>query len=204
MREAVQLERIKRSLISRIVGRSVRELRAIAWRRRFAEFGPRSAIAWPAKITGHHSIRFGRDVSIWAHSRLEAFNTDGRDIRLLIGDGTIIQPYVHIAAARSVEIGRGVLIASRVYISDHDHDFGDPSNPPISNHRVVVDPVHIGDSVWIGEGVLVLKGVKIGEGSVIGAGSVVTSDVPPLSVAAGNPARVIRRFDRDSREWVKV
>mgnify|MGYP000091352893 CR=1 FL=1 len=60
-----------------------------------------------------------------------------------------------------------------------------------------VNPVEIGDDVWIGTRVIVLPGVKLGAGCVIGAGSVVTRDIPPLAVAAGNPARVIRqRGDR--------
>ena len=84
-----------------------------------------------------------------------------------------------------------------MYISDHDHDFSDPDSPPISNGRLVIHPVKIGDFSWVGQGVSVLKGVTIGDHSVIGAGSVVTHSIPPYSVAAGIlPARVIRRFDR--------
>lgn len=55
-------------------------------------------------------------------------------------------------------------------------------------------PVTIGDNVWIAASALVLPGVTIGEGSVIGAGSVVTRDVPPYSLAVGNPCRVIRQL----------
>ena len=58
-------------------------------------------------------------------------------------------------------------------------------------------PVHIGDNVWICTGALILPGVTIGAGSIIGAGSVVTKDIPPHSLAVGNPCRVIRKLNRD-------
>jgi acetyltransferase-like isoleucine patch superfamily enzyme len=59
---------------------------------------------------------------------------------------------------------------------------------------VAARPVRIGNNVWIGFDACILPGVNIGEGSVVGAKSVVTQDVPPLSVVAGNPARVIRQL----------
>jgi galactoside O-acetyltransferase len=59
---------------------------------------------------------------------------------------------------------------------------------------VSVRPVRIGDKVWIGFGASILKGVNVGEGSVVGAKAVVTRDVPPYTVVAGNPARVVRQL----------
>lgn len=61
----------------------------------------------------------------------------------------------------------------------------------------MVAPIHIEDDVWIGAGVKVLKGVTIGKGSVIGAGAVVTKDIPPYSIAAGVPCRVIGKRGND-------
>jgi acetyltransferase-like isoleucine patch superfamily enzyme len=55
-------------------------------------------------------------------------------------------------------------------------------------------PIHIQDKAWIGYGVSILKGVTIGEGAIIGAASVVTKDIPPYSIAAGNPAQIIRQL----------
>jgi lipopolysaccharide O-acetyltransferase len=101
-------------------------------------------------------------------------------------------------------LGRGVLVASQVYITDHDHDFGDLESPPIENGRLVVVPTHIGDYVWLGEGVMVLKGVTIGAHSVVGAGSIVIKDIPPFCVAVGNPAKVIRFYCHEKKQWIKV
>jgi virginiamycin A acetyltransferase len=62
----------------------------------------------------------------------------------------------------------------------------------------IAKPVTIGNDVWIGEGAIILPGVHIGDGAIIGKGAVVGSDVPPYSVAVGNPAKVVRkRFDEE-------
>ena len=83
------------------------------------------------------------------------------------------------------------MIASRVYISDADwHDIYDRLASPGPTA-----PIVLGNNVWLGEGAKVCKGVTIGENSVIGAGSVVASDIPANVIAAGNPAREIKKLD---------
>lgn len=112
-----------------------------------------------------------------------------------------------ITCAERVTIGRDVLIARGGYISDHSAhalDFGLRSKDVVSwiHHgakdwsNVEIAPVLIDDKAWIGWGVTILQGVTIGEGAVVGANSVVTQDVPPYTVAAGNPARVIRDLEK--------
>lgn len=102
------------------------------------------------------------------------------------------------------------MLASRVFISDHNHGRFDgsamedgPGTPP-AQRPLHAKPVRIGKNVWIGESVCVLPGVTIFDGAVIGAGSVVTRDVPARCVAAGNPARVIRQWDDATHEWKRV
>jgi lipopolysaccharide O-acetyltransferase len=121
-----------------------------------------------------------------------------------------VNDYVHIGAIERVEIGDNVLIASRVFISDHNHgqyDVPDPRCAPdvIPDQRPVVSkPVRIERNVWIGEQVCILPGVTIGEGSIIGAGAVVIRDVPPNSIAVGNPAKCVRRFDPVDKAWKRA
>lgn len=173
------------------------------WVVRFARFGSGSTIAFPARFFGNYSICIGREVTIWHNSRIEARRAQVGVTRILIGDRTIIHPYAHIGAVDRVSIGDDCLFASGVYITDHDHNMNDPDNVAARNGRDWVSaPVVIGDKVWIGEKACVLKGVTIGRCSIIGAGSVVTRSVPPYSIAAGVPARVIRRFDHASKKWV--
>lgn len=181
-----------------------RRLSAIRWRMKMASFGEGSYIQGPNWVVNPSAIEIGQRVSIWRHARIEAIcsKNNAGITRLKIGDGTAIQPYVHIGAAHQVTLGKHVMIASSVYITDHDHDLSDPMDPPSINSRLLTSPVHIGDYTWLGEKVMVLKGVTIGERSVIGAGSVVTRDIPPLSIAIGSPAKVIRRYDQDAGRWL--
>lgn len=191
-------------LALRLVGRGIAAVRSLYWRAVLRSFGANSQIDAPARIYGKAGIALGRQVRIWHNARIEAFKLEPGRTRVWIGDRTVIQPFVHIGAAESVVIGQGVLMASFVYITDHDHDWSDPDDPIVSNRRLIVAPITVGDYVWIGERVMILKGVNIGERSVIGAGSIVTRDIPPYSLAVGAPARVVRRFDQIERRWMRV
>ena len=90
-----------------------------------------------------------------------------------------------------VSIGNGVRIAAHCMIVAGNHRFEDTSKP-IHGQGIEPKPITIGDDVWIGGSVNIMAGVTIGHGSVIGAGSVVTKDIPPMSVAVGAPAKVIK------------
>lgn len=67
-----------------------------------------------------------------------------------------------------------------------------------------IAPIKIGRGCWIGQNVVVMPGVTIGEMSIIGANSVVTSNIPERSIAMGTPARVMKRWDEQKKDWVKV
>jgi acetyltransferase-like isoleucine patch superfamily enzyme len=98
---------------------------------------------------------------------------------------------VIIDGTASVRIGEGVRIAPNVYINTADHEI--KADDRIANQGFVIGGVVIEDDVWVGAGAILLKGITIGKGSVIGAGSVVTKDVPPYSIAAGIPCKVIKK-----------
>jgi acetyltransferase-like isoleucine patch superfamily enzyme len=167
----------------------------LRWSWRFGSFPFRCRLGTPDNLVNPKAIHFGRKVQIYKGSRLEAIgNTDSKVPKLIIGDNTKIMYYFHCGAAASVRIGRNVLIASRVYITDHDHVFDDPILSAQQNPRISCAPVVIEDGCWIGEGAVILKGLTIGERSVVGANAVVTRDVPPWTLVAGIPAQVIRRI----------
>jgi len=107
---------------------------------------------------------------------------------ITIGDGTYLNRNTEIVAARSVTIGRECKIGRDVLIMDTDQH-------AVPGGELIVAPVVIEDRAWIGARAIVLKGVRVGHDSVVGAGSVVTRDVPPATVVAGQPARVVRSFD---------
>lgn len=163
----------------------------------------------PFYIRGKRYINLGKNLTTGVGCRIDAFPQEQKQV-IKIGRDVQINDYVHIGAIDSIYIGNRVLIASKVFITDHNHgSYGyqnihtDPSIPPIER-ELSSAPVIINDDVWIGEFVTVLPGVTIGKGSVIGAMSVVTKDIPPYSIAVGSPAKVIKRYDFDTKEWIKV
>ncbi|MEI8341516.1 MAG: acyltransferase, partial [Verrucomicrobiota bacterium] len=107
-------------------------------------------------------------------------------------------------AAESVQIGRHVLIASNVLICDSDHVVEPGGIPVTVNGKFVSRPVRVEDNCWIGQNAVILKGVTVGHDSIIGANSVVTRDVPPCSIAAGNPARVVKSLASVSNSYSLV
>ncbi len=150
------------------------------------------------------SLIVGSDSLIEAYI---AFEQEGT--KILIGDRTFIGSSTTISVAEQVSIGDYVLISWGVNIVDHNShaiSFSKRKNDVLDWKKgkkdwlnVAISPVNIGNKVWIGSNSIILKGVTIGEGSIIGAGAVVTNDVPPWTIVAGNPARVIREIPEDER-----
>src|SRR5712691_6120366 len=156
----------------------------------FASFGRRTVIQLPVRLRGERRIALGSDVFIGAGSWLQALGAG----RLEVGDGTSIAGGCVLSAAVSIRLGRKVLVARNVYVSDHVHAFEDPELAVLDQGLARLEPVEIRDGAWLGENVVVCPGVTIGRGAVIGANAVVREDVPDCSVAVGVPARVVRRF----------
>lgn len=167
-------------------------------------------IRFPFRCRGKKLINIEKGFTTGYNCRIDAFNHHNYPGPLLkIGKDVEINDDVHISAVQYVEIGDNVLIASKVYIADHNHGAykGFNQDSPLSTPKeriVYADPIMIEKNVWLGEFVCVLQGVTIGEGSIIGAMSVVTKDVPPYSIAVGSPAKVIKRYDFDLKKWIKV
>jgi len=144
---------------------------------------------WNKFTTGHHStiedfvtLNNGvGDVIIGNNSRIGMGNT-------------IIGP---------VNIGNEVIFAQNIVLSGLNHGYTDVS-VPIRKQPVSKSLITIEDEVWIGANAVVVAGVTIGKHSVIAAGCVVTKDVPPYSVAVGNPCRIIRNYNHETSSWEKV
>jgi len=120
------------------------------------------------------------------------------DARVRIGEGTFLNIGVMVAAQELVAIGAHCMLANNCFVTDANHRFDDPHKPITWQGFTTKGPTQIGDNVWLGANVVVTSGVTIGERCVIGANSVVTEDVPPFSIAAGAPARVLRAVAYDA------
>lgn len=169
-------------------------IHTIQVRGRFAQWGQRSRIERFSKLVSPHLILVGDDVYICEHAWLNAKDDRGDGTPTLhIGNGTYIGRFVHINAWQNVTLGRDVLIADRVFISDSGHQF-DNFNVPISRQPdPFLGPVHLKDGCWVGTGAVILPGVTIGQNAVVAANAVVTQDVPDHAVVGGVPARVIKQ-----------
>ena len=115
--------------------------------------------------------------------------------RVHIGAGTFLNLNVMVAAADRVTIGDHCMFANGCFITDANHRYDDPELPVTWQGFTSKGPTRIGDNVWCGAHVVITSGVTIGERCVIGAGSVVTTDLEPFTIAAGAPAKAIRRIE---------
>jgi carbonic anhydrase/acetyltransferase-like protein (isoleucine patch superfamily) len=166
--------------------------------RRFAAFGPGSMTAFPpGSVFGEASIAIGADTLIGALVTMSAGMVPGQDLGpvpvLRIGDRCVIGRGSHIVAHHSLVIENDVFTGPYVYITDQNHGYADP-DAPIGLQLPHNAAVRIGSGSWLGAGAIVLPGACIGRNVVIAAGSVVRGTIPDQCVAAGVPARVVRRY----------
>lgn len=167
-------------------------------------------VRFPIYVRGRSSMDLGEGLTTGVNVRLDAFAPRGSPPVLQIGRNVQLNDAVHIGAIHQVIIGDHALIASRVFITDHNHGsyhgHDAASAPDIhpADRSLSSRPVRIGCNVWLGEQVCILPGVTVGDGAIVGANSVVTRDIPPNSIAAGNPARVIRTFDPLTKTWRRI
>jgi acetyltransferase-like isoleucine patch superfamily enzyme len=158
------------------------------------ELARRGAYArWPVHGNVLEALREGR-LEIGENTLLEpgVWITAPGDARVRIGEGCFLNLGVMVAAVALVEIGDHCMFANGCFISDGSHRFDDPTKPVTWQGFTTNGPTRIGDTVWCGANVVITSGVTVGERCVIGANSVVTRDLPPYSIAAGAPARVLR------------
>lgn len=135
-------------------------------------------------------------------STIEDFSAINNGVgNVIIGDrakiglsNTIIGP---------VTIGNDVRLAQNITLSGLNHNYEDIS-VPIHVQGVSTSPIIIEENSWLGANVVVVAGVTIGKHTIVAAGSIVTKNVPPYSVVVGNPARVIKQYNHQTKIWEKV
>jgi len=173
---------------------------------------------WVRLIVNRFVHKRGKGVKIRWSARLDVFPFN----KFTIGEKSIIEDFAtinngvgevyighHVGVGLAnviigpVKIGNYVMLAQNIVISGLNHGYEDVAVPP-RLQKVVTNEIIVEDDVWIGANSVITAGVTIGKHAVIGAGSVVTKNVPEFSVAVGNPARVIKKYDFKSNNWVKV
>lgn len=150
---------------------------------------------------GHHfatkpgaNIQIGKAVMIMQDCTIHLYG------EVKIGDRCYFNRGCYVVSHEQLLIGDDCIFGQRVSIHDQDHRL-EPVDVPPGERGYDSSPVIIEDNVWVGADAIILRGVTIGYGSVVAAGSIVTKDVPPKSLVAGVPAKVIKTLaTSDSQE----
>ena len=179
------------------------------------DFRPRLWIRWfvnpiKNKIGKNTIIRFSTRMDILpfnkfeigSQSLIEDFSTINNGVGdVKIGNNSIIG--LSNVIIGPVDIGNGVMLAQNIVVSGLNHSYEainiSPSKQPVNKKKITIE-----DDVWIGANSIITAGVRIGKHAVIGAGSVVVKDIPPYSIAVGNPAKVIKAYNFETNIWEKI
>ena len=176
----------------------------------FAGFGNRVSIHYTCDILRSVAawIKFGNDVGLAKDVWLNAVPTDdGEEPKIVLGDGVKIGRRCSISARNQIILEDNVLFAPHVLVMDHNHEFSDVEMPIRDQGVTEGGRIVIEKNCWFGFGAVVLCNsgtLTIGRNSVVGANAVVTRSFPPNSVIGGNPAKLLRAFDSEEKQWVKV
>lgn len=167
------------------------------------EVGKGTVIIPPLRFYNLAGVRLGKQVLIHSYCWIQVVpgrrNADYPCLE--IHDHAVIGMNATISAARKIIIGSHVLLGRNVYIADHGHEFRDIAKPVVEQGLRKIVEVSIGAETWIGQNAVILPGAHIGKHCVIGANSVVSTPIPDYSVAAGAPAKIVRRYDPAATDW---
>lgn len=159
----------------------------------------------PCYMRGRNSIVGGKGLTTGYSCR---FDLSGTENTLEIGENCEFGDNTHIVALHEVKIGKNVLLASKVFISDTNHGIykGLRQDSPFTrpnDRKLTYNPVYIGDNVWVGENVVILAGSQIGDGCIIGANSVISGKIPSNSIVVGCN-KIIKKYDLNESKWKKI
>jgi len=161
---------------------------------------PGGQIVRPRFISIGDNVRIGKNTDIYVHPKHPGL----KEFILEIGNNVHIGNYNIIGARNSVVLEENVLLGPGVIIVDHSHHY-DNVEIPIKLQAVSEGGlVRLERDCWVGANVFIFPNVTVGRHAVIGANSIVNRDIPPYSVAVGAPAKVIKQYDFDLKQWVRL
>lgn len=172
----------------------------------YKRFGFKSLVYKPIMIYGRKYMSFGKSVVFFTGARIEAISSYASHTyhpNLVIGDRTSFEQDAHIICGSNMIIGHDCVFSSRVFITNCNHDLSNPTKNKLETNLFVKD-VKIGNYCFFGMDVKIFPGVTIGDNVVAGANTLINHDVPSDCMVVGCPARIIKRFNRESNSWEKV
>lgn len=171
--------------------------------RRFGQWGQDAVLGYPLERANRLDlVKVGDRCVIDKHTVLTVFPQGDTRPEIRIGNGCHIGAHAHLTAISGITIGDNLLTGTNVIITDNAHGAtdslqglqGDPAARPLLSKG----PVKIGHNVWLANNVCILPGVTIGDGVVVAANSCVTHDLPSYCIAAGCPAKIIKKFNTEN------
>ncbi|MBD5771121.1 glycosyltransferase [Marinomonas colpomeniae] len=166
--------------------------------------GKKSYVDKSVHVLGWQHVRIGTNTLIGEQTWLNVNDKEENVDHIIIGNNCYIGRRNLLSSSLKIIISDFVMTSNDCKFLGNNHIYSDPMRPYILTGTTNRDIQKIGANVWVGAGVNVLGAVTIGHGSIIGAASVVTKDIPPFSIAVGNPCKVIKRFDFKIKQWVSV
>ncbi len=163
---------------------------------------PCAYIASDVLLVGISRIRVGKNVAIGSGSWLNVNDRLPKWPGLSIGDNSFIGKHNFFSVGRSIILRDYCLTAMNCAFIGSSHQYGNPMTAYMATGVTLDADIYVGANCFFGYGSQVIGSVRIGHGCVIGAGAVIRSDIPPFSLAVGNPVRVIKRFDFSANKWV--
>jgi acetyltransferase-like isoleucine patch superfamily enzyme len=174
-------------------------------KRLFAELGYKSYFRKGIFISPKH-IYCGKFVRVDKNCRIEGvthYNAVSFSPKIILHDNVSIQQNLHLTCAKKIEIGTNTAIAANVTITDIHHSYID-IEIPIEKQDIVVSPVIIGEDCKIYNNAVILPGITIGKHVTVAANAVVTKDIPDFCVAGGIPAKIIKKYNFETKQWEKI
>lgn len=168
------------------------------------KLGRHSKIIWPGILENGKFMSMGDYSFVMRDSRIQILKYfKDIDPQLIIGNNSHINRFCHIVATHKMVIGHNVGISDSVMIVDATHEYEDVSQSYLFQSLKFLGEVEIGDETWVGRCVSI-QGCKIGKHCVIGANSFVNKDIPDYCVVVGNPCRVVKRYNTETKCWEKT
>lgn len=161
----------------------------------------RSSYLGPSiSLEGMSSINLGKRVRIYPGNRIEAYNGG----KIIIGDNCSIGQNFHVISSKnSLEIGKNTTISGNVFITNVNHDYRQ-IDVHVMEQNLVEKPTLIGENCFLGFGVSIQAGTVLGKQCIVGSNAVVSGKFPDYSVIVGNPAKIIKQFNRESGQWDRI
>lgn len=179
-------------------GRNLRDLTG-----RLGAGGLHAYVAWGVSARRWRHVQIGAGTQVDRGTHFHS-NDEEQGKRIVIGERCFVGPNCFLSAGERIEIRQDTVLGAACHLLAAGHRYDDPTRAVAKAEVVSYGPLVLGVNSWIGVGAIIVGGVEVGYGAIVAAGSLLRTSVPPLCLAAGHPARVIKTYDWISKSWSKL